>query len=113
MIEPGIDRDAEITSLYNRGKERQEIAVELGLTPRYITNRLTKLRRWGWLTRESRRNQSRLINSELRVYISRGMEEREILNLTGLTPEELHERLDIMEKNEHKYNRAKCRRHAS
>lgn len=111
-IEPATDYDGRITELYNSGKERADIASELGLRKEYVSRRLSKLRKWGMLTRESGRNTAALLNSEIRVYMARGMNNRQIMDLTGLSVDELHDRILAIKKNERKFNRSKSRRFA-
>ena len=109
-ITPGIDYDPEITRLYNEGKERAEIAENMNLDVHYISRRLTKLRKWGRLTRESRKKTANLINSELRVYLYMGLSVRQIADRTGISYDDVKARVDSILKDEHKFNRSKCRR---
>lgn len=111
-IVPGTDYDPEITRLYNAGKERGEIASELNLEVPYISRRLTKLRKWGYLTRESPKNGAKAINSELRVYLLMGLSNRQISDRTGMDYNDVESKVGLIKKDAHKFNRAKLRRAA-
>ena len=111
-IVPGIDHDPEIARLYNSGKERGEIAEEMGLKPHYVTKRLSKLRQRGNLTRESQINAAKMLYSEVRVYLSRGMGVDEISKIMGVPMDEAERMVKMVRVKERHYNHAKCRRAA-
>lgn len=111
-IVPGTDHDPEIARLYNSGKERGEIAEEMGLKPYYVTKRLSKLRQRGNLTRESKMNAQKMLFAEIRVYLSRGLDADKIAELTGSPIEEVERIILTIAVRENVYSFAKCRRFA-
>lgn len=111
-IVPGTDHDPEIARLYNSGKERGEIAEEMGLKPHYVTKRLSKLRQRGNLTRESQINAAKMLYSEVRVYLSRGLDAEQIARLTDVSVDEIERVITTIASREHVYSFAKCRRFA-
>lgn len=92
-----IDYDDEILRMHLAGKRRGEIATEINKAPNYVSKRLQKMRRWGWINEETRKSAEARLTAEVLTLFNEGLEPDAIMRMTGLNRVSVMDRLNRME----------------
>jgi len=96
-VTEGTDYDDKILEMHLAGKSRGEIAAEIGKVPNYVSKRLQKMRRWGWVKDEPRKAVEARKSADVLLLFNEGFDVPSIMRITGLNRTSVMERLTRME----------------
>jgi DNA-binding IclR family transcriptional regulator len=96
-VTAGTDYDDKILEMHLAGKSRGEIAAEIGKAPNYVSKRLQKMRRWGWVKDESKKAVEARKSADVLLLFNAGADVPSIMRITGLNRPSVMERLTWMD----------------